>query len=394
MTCRKEINAHLVISDSIKLVNKEHWDSISADRNLYLSRPYLEGLEEGMENGMEFRYVIYYCEKYTPIGIAYFQSVLLEDKGSPYRDRVQRLGERIGSRAMKEMKARILVNGNVFQCGENGYLFDERLSREEILEMLSETLERLKGDEEMAQRPTFLMFKEVRKGSIEPTSEILKKKGYHHLHMDLNMCLHVDQGWDGLDGYLQALTSKARTRVKRIMKLSKDLEIESLDTEAIRKELARIDELFEYILDGSEFQFGRLDMAVYAEWKERLGDDFIFRAYRIDGRMVGFSTAFRHDGFMEAQYVGYDPELNRSHSIYQRMLIQYLQDAMEKGVLNLNLGRTAEQAKSSLGAVPVDMMLYVKHRNMIANKLIRPILSSVHPSEFEQRSPFKQAVHN
>ena len=51
--------------------------------------------------------------------------------------------------------------------------------------------------------------------------------------------------------------------------------------------------------------------------------------------------------------------------------------------------RTAEEIKSSLGAEPVDMKLYAKHKNSVSNKLIKPFLESISPSEFELRKPFK-----
>ncbi|MEZ4738818.1 MAG: hypothetical protein R2818_05530 [Flavobacteriales bacterium] len=76
----------------------------------------------------------------------------------------------------------------------------------------------------------------------------------------------------------------------------------------------------------------------------------------------------------------------------QRMLVDLLEVALKKGVDKIHFGRTAEQAKSNLGAVPVEMRFYVKHRNRLANKLVGPFLRSIRPDGFEQRSPFKAAA--
>jgi hypothetical protein len=66
-----------------------------------------------------------------------------------------------------------------------------------------------------------------------------------------------------------------------------------------------------------------------------------------------------------------------------------VQEAIDKQVTVLRLGRTAELIKSSLGAKPVDMKLYIKHKNVISNQLIKPVIDAISPSAFELRQPFK-----
>jgi hypothetical protein len=156
----------------------------------------------------------------------------------------------------------------------------------------------------------------------------------------------------------------------------------------------RIDELFQCVLDKSGFKFGELRSTVYAAWKEQLKDKLIFKGYFLDGEMVGFNSAFVHDDELDAHYVGIDYELNEGLGLYQRMLIELLRDSITLKRPKLKLGRTAEQAKSTLGAYPVDMRLYTKHRNPLANKLIAPVIASVEPSPFEQRNPFKKSLRD
>ena len=56
----------------------------------------------------------------------------------------------------------------------------------------------------------------------------------------------------------------------------------------------------------------------------------------------------------------------------------------------LNLSRTALEIKSSVGAEPHDMYVYLKHQNKFVNKLLPSILNRVVPkNSWEQRSPFK-----
>jgi hypothetical protein len=45
-----------------------------------------------------------------------------------------------------------------------------------------------------------------------------------------------------------------------------------------------------------------------------------------------------------------------------------------------------------LGAWPVGLLFYVKHRNRVANRIIGPFLRKVKPSAFEQRWPFRKGT--
>ena len=109
----------------------------------------------------------------------------------------------------------------------------------------------------------------------------------------------------------------------------------------------------------------------------------------MDQKMVGFSAVFHFNNIIDASFVGFDYGLNKEHAIYQRMLYDFVELSIILGAHELRLGRTAELIKSSVGAEPVDMKLYIKHRNSISNKLLAPFISSISPAKFELRSPFK-----
>ena len=43
----------------------------------------------------------------------------------------------------------------------------------------------------------------------------------------------------------------------------------------------------------------------------------------------------------EAFFVGFDPELRKTHAIYQRMLVEFICLGVERGSRRVNMGRTA-----------------------------------------------------
>ena len=106
--------------------------------------------------------------------------------------------------------------------------------------------------------------------------------------------------------------------------------------------------------------------------------------------MVGFSSSFLFNSILDANYVGINYEFNQEYAIYQRMLYDYVELAIEKRCSELRFGRTAEEIKSSVGAIPVPMKLFVRHKNPIANRILKAIVSTIKPSQYELRKPFKQ----
>ena len=75
--------------------------------------------------------------------------------------------------------------------------------------------------------------------------------------------------------------------------------------------------------------------------------------------------------------------------MYQRILYDYVEQAIDRKAKDLQLGRTSELIKSSIGAIPMNMKLYIKHNSGVSNLLLKPIIQSISPSEFELRKPFK-----
>ena len=123
-------------------------------------------------------------------------------------------------------------------------------------------------------------------------------------------------------------------------------------------------------------------------------EKFSFTALFYENQIIGFSTAFLNGSVLEANYVGFDYNLNVSKGIYQRLLYDYVSQAIHNKVMQLQLGRTSELLKSSLGAIPAPMVLYAKHRSKLKNFIMAGVLKTVSASPYELRKPFKSEYYN
>lgn len=390
-SCDRVPDLRLSLNESLHMVHRGDWNTVARSASPYLRYDHLLALEDRMGEGMDFRYVIYYSKENRPVGIACFQVVELEDRGSTYGDKLCLLGKGVGSRMFEGRKVRCLVAGNVFHAGDHGSHFIEGISTEQRIATVADTLKRLEKGDPFPTKASALVVKDI-VPPVTSTAPPDPPKGYHLMRTDVNMVMTVDPSWKTLEGYQAMLTAKSRTRLKNVMKRSEALKVRRLEEGAIERHADRLQLLFDNVLARSPFVMGRLNVAVYADWKKQMGDALRFLAYELDGAIVGFSTAFLNGNTLDAHYVGLDDEHNERHAVYQRMLVDHLASGIQQKVSSIILGRTAEQAKSNLGAAPEDMYFLVRHRNHVVNKLIGPILRNVEPTAFELRNPFKHVT--
>ena len=208
------------------------------------------------------------------------------------------------------------------------------------------------------------------------------------------MVLKMHSEWHTMDDYLKSMKTKFRTRAKSVYAKAQVLTIKSLSAKEILDQQNIINELFSSVLEKADFSFGALNAISFAEIKTNLNDNFIFRAFYLNDEMVGFSTATINNTVLEANFVGMNYEYNTDYCIYQRILFDYVEQAIDLSIKEVHLGRTAELIKSAIGAEPVHMKLYAKHGKSVSNLLLKPVIKSIVPSEFELRKPFKESFLN
>lgn len=385
--------AHREISNSIHRINRKNWESVVAGRNVYLSFDYLSGLEDAMKDSMDFFYVISYGSDDKPVLVSSFQLVKFEDKRRKYSEHLCKLNYHLHKKIADAFTINVLVCGNVFCDGENGFCWSDELTPEEAVDEAGQAVEALKLQEEIKEKASVTLFKEFWPSSTI-FSDQLKQQNYRDFMIDVNMVLKIHQNWNSMNDYLDSMKSKFRTRAKGAFKKSAELELRTLSGDDIRNESERVEELFGNVLEKSEFSFGRLNVEAFANFADRLKDRFTFRALYLEDRMIGFSTSFFNGASLEANFVGLDYELNSKKAVYQRILYDYVEQALKRKASDLQLGRTAELMKSQVGALPTNMKLYVKHRKSVPNLLLKPIIQSISPSEFELRKPFKANFSN
>ena len=79
-----------------------------------------------------------------------------------------------------------------------------------------------------------------------------------------------------------------------------------------------------------------------------------------------------------------------TNQVFRKLLIyDYIQIAISKKIKLINFGRTASEIKSSVGAIPQDLTIYLRHKKSIPNKFLRLLLTNFEATPFSQKTPFK-----
>lgn len=387
------------VYDSVSMINTEHWNRIVGHGSEFLQLPFLTVLEREHPNNMHFHYAIIYNEN-KPVAIAYFQVIDFSSDsfGSSQEENsngdscliTDYLKKHITNHLIKSadrINTRLLICGNAFVSGEHGFTCSPDINKTEAVDALADVIYRISRAEKLRGKIAAVLVKDFYSSSIEHTKEFEEYK-YHDFLVEPNMVLDIQ--WNSFDDYLGAMSKKYRNRAKNIVKKGTQIERRDFSVEDIQTNAAEILVLYNNVHLKAKFRMASLTPAYFAEMKKILGEKFHFVGYYFDSKMVGFRSTFILERDIEAHFIGIDYSLNKELELYQNILCDYVKEALRNNAKRLFLGRTASEIKSTLGAEALELTCYIRHRNPLSNRIIKPFVDYLKPSEWVPRNPFKE----
>lgn len=358
--------------------------------NVLQETPYLNSLSKNFQNEMGQYYVVF-KQHDKVVGRALFQCGLWEADTS-YGEEVpeEKKSFSLKSWFAKKVKFIGILCGNILLTGEYGFDFDyDKVDKSKVPQIISEAAQAIKkvyfSD---SKHPTAIIAKD-----LIVTDQLNKEwlqAGYHQFKVQPNMILDIDPNWKNFDDYLASLSSKYRVRTKRAYKKSNDIQFREFDEADIEANLDKIYEYFISVQKNAGFNLVYLEPNYFLELKRKLGDRYRLYGYYLEDRLIGFNTIIINHDDLEAHFLGFDREVNYSHQLYLTMLYDKIKKAIALGTKRIIYARTALEIKSSVGAKPKEMCIYLRHENTLLNKVVSPIISVLNPQEdWVQRHPFK-----
>jgi hypothetical protein len=108
--------------------------------------------------------------------------------------------------------------------------------------------------------------------------------------------------------------------------------------------------------------------------------------------LIGFTSFIERGDQLEFHYIGIDYDYNHTHSLYFNMLFDGVEKAIMAGKKELELGRTAREAKANLGCRPVYFNDFIRIKSKTARLLADWIggrFQTAMGEEWKNRHPFK-----
>ncbi len=374
---------------NVEAIDEVKWNSVVDNSNIYLSLPYLSALEKGLQSDVKLIYILALDASKKAIVAGVFQIVKFTSKQKFDGNIVYKILQDC-RKTDDSVSINCLVCGNMFATGENGIAFSDKISKKQAVEIMANAAKKLSKNSKFEDSFDVILFKEFW-NNHEYLSAFEEEK-FRPFQIDVNMVLNLSKSWKSLEDYLNTMKAKYRTKANSAFKKAEKLEIKTLSSTEIEESLEQLDRLFINVLEKAHYSYGEEYVKCLPYLKSNLGENFICRAIILENEILGFSAAIINNNCLEANYVGIDYEYNTKYAIYERLLYDYVEQAINLKVNQLHLGRTSELIKSALGAKPEQMTLFVKHRSKVKDIFIKPFLKTIKPAQFELRKPFKEIV--
>lgn len=370
------------IFKTVDSIPKSYWDCLNCTNNIYYSPEFLKAFELANRD-IEFNY-IFILKDGKAVAFANTQIVTIGIETITKNIAMSRKLRNIVNNLFCNNHIKVLFCGNVFLSGEYGTFLKKGEPKVETFKAIAKAVKKLYR----CKRLSTVFIKDFEDESLYITDH-LKAFDYASMHVEPNMIIYLDSAWKSFEDFTSALKSKYRVKANRADAKSDVLESKLFSEEDIKMYLDELQALYQNTIDNADFNAQILNLNTYTHLKNTYKDNFIVRGYFVGGKLVGFLSAMQNGDHLDAHFIGIDYSKNKEYAIYPRILNDYVRLGIETKSSQINLGRTASEIKSTLGAQPKTLTCYCRHKYGLPNKILKPFIKNVHIKTFKQHQPFK-----
>ena len=363
------------------------WDNICRE-NYFLSKTYLTVLEESAPKNMECLFVGFF-ENQNLIGVALSQMICITDLKS-FGVNKSCIKAKIRDFVFKNSVNHVLFIGNNMLTGQHACQFLENVSHEKKSILLKNGIAELEKFYKNLHKKIHLT---IIKDFESNETQLLRPAfpNYYNFEIQPNMIFSIRPEWKNADDYVSALSKKYRDQFKRARKKMIGIDKRKMSLADINLYTNRIHELYLNVTKNAPFNTFYLSENHFASLKQHLHNNFHFYGYFENNIMIGFDTLIKNGHSMETYFLGYDDAVQRERMLYLNMLYDMIAFSINKNFKEIVFARTALEIKSSVGAKPIPMYGFIKHSNLIINKLLPMIFKYFEPKiSWKERNPYQK----
>ncbi len=385
---------HLEYDESPDELSWQQWCHLGGHKqSAFLSPAYLQLLEKYPPQGIKTGLLFFFHHGWPKAGmvVQQFRFSAARQLKLATPDQQQNVWRRswsgLGKQLASCISCGVLVGGQLLATGPHGFNAPAPLSPTQTA-MALEALAAHLGQKGI--RIEALLAKEP-----SGTDSDWKAAGFLPLPMQPNMTLHVQPEWKNFDGYIQAMSSKYRVRVRRARKKLDGIERRELNHSEIVALSPQLLAYYEEVISDADFNAVHVHQGYFAGLKAAFPNTFRLWGYFREGKLIGFCTALLQNQEMDAHFIGFSRAMNAHYQLYLNMLYDLVDAGIQSGVERIVFARTALEIKSSVGAepewAPVWMRLRRPALHLAATQLTTPLTAWLAPeANWVQRHPFRE----
>lgn len=326
------------LADSLAFLNPAHWDQVTGRYGLFLSRPFLELLEENLPENLSTHYALAYRGR-KPVAAVVAQGlkirvadltsggapeewrgfwhslgeaaqrsitrtkgqVLLINNLLPWARRdergqteevtemlagvasdiwrrwrgLARLAERAAELPVGWVSQRFMVCGNLLTTGPHGAAFAEGEDPARLWLAVVESLNRIRGSNPLFSKSDLMMIKDLTAGGAEAESA-LRGCSFRRFETEPNMIFHVKPTWTCFEDCLKDMKSDYRSRIRKTLKEveAAGIVLERLSHEEVEAHSAEIHGLYHQVHDRQKLRLVAIQPGWIPALARRFKDDF------------------------------------------------------------------------------------------------------------------------
>jgi len=369
--------------NSVSDIDDSCWQSINKDGNTYFSSNFLDAFESSNPN-IDFKYILVKKED-KPVALATIQIIKLSIDVILKNIKLASWLRQLVNFIFCREHINIMFCGNVFLSGEHGIIICDDENKTDIIKTIGSEIDNLIKQ----TKPLHAVFIKDFVQESRILTDNFEDFGFTAMHVEPNMIITIDPEWNTFEDYRNSLKSKYRIKVNKADKSSSSLEARLFSETDFATYKDELQQLYQNTIDNANFNAQVLNLDTYIKLRATYREDFIVKAYFYNNKLVGFLSALANNHHLDAHFIGLDYALNKTHAIYPRILNDYIRIGIDKKVSYINLGRTASEIKTTVGAEPLELTCYIKHKRPFINSLLMPFIKNVKIKDFKKHSPFK-----
>ncbi|WP_431133026.1 GNAT family N-acetyltransferase [Psychroserpens mesophilus] len=371
----------------------ESWDTLPV-QDLFLKTPFLKALELSSPSNISTCFLGVFSSEVL-VGIAIIQRVEMYIN-DVFRKTSNQFFKRCGKALIsKIVKGNALIVGNLMHTGQHGMYFNsEALPQKAFLNVVSLGLEELSQSIKLQfdKKIRIVAFKDYfENDSFNLNKDFFKKQKLYKAQAQPNMILEIKPHWSSPEKYVADFNKKYKRRFKTARKKSQNIECRELKLEDVHQLSDTIYTLYENVSDNAGVNSFKLHQHHFYQLKKELKDNFKIFGYFLEEQLIGFYSLIKNHETLETYFLGYNHDLQHQYQMYLNMLFDMAFFGIQHQFKHVVFARTAMEIKSSIGAKPYNMHIYLKHtNNIIANTVLKLAVKYANPvRDWDERHPFK-----